>query len=145
MQSCTDDDSNYGVDQTNIVIKGIEKKYDVISFAGRHLQINPDITSSFPDNDLEYKWYMYNPNKGSLGGKDTAVVMSTDRNLDLEITLLDGKYSFYYEVGSKSTGYSQRSNIFEVTSASILSKGFYVLKENSNGDSTNRLPSHQPR
>ena len=134
MQSCTDDESTYGIDHTSIVINGIDSKYDVISFAGKHLQINPTVNSTFPESDLEYRWYMYNPNKGNLAGKDTAEVISTDRNLDMEAKLLDGKYSFYYEVASKSTGYSQRSDIFEVTSASILSKGFYVLKENTEGN-----------
>ena len=98
MQSCTDDESTYGIDHTSIVINGIDSKYDVISFAGRHLQINPTVNSTFPESDLEYRWYMYNPNKGNMAGKDTAEVVSTDRNLDMEVKLLDGKCSFYYEV-----------------------------------------------
>ena len=56
MQSCTDDESTYGIDHTSIVINGIDSKYDVISFAGKHLQINPTVNSTFPESDLEYRW-----------------------------------------------------------------------------------------
>ena len=62
LTSCVSEDSNYGTDQTYITIGGIEKKYDVTSFAGKHLTIAPSVSSNYADDDLEYTWAYYDPN-----------------------------------------------------------------------------------
>ena len=134
LQSCSSDDSSYGTDKTNIQISGIESRYSVTSFAGRYLEINPQITSSFADDDLEYSWAYYDPTVQTIGPSEKAKVISTDRNLKYEVNMLDGNYKFYLTVTSKSTGYGQQSQLFDVTVSSALSKGFYIIKENGNGD-----------
>lgn len=133
--SCISDDSTYGTDNTAIKISGIEKKYNVISFAGQCLEINPKVESSFSDDDLEYTWYYYDPDFVTMGATEYhAIEVSKDKNLKYEVNLLDGNYSFFLKVTSKSTGYSQNSEVISVTSSSILSKGFYVLKETADGN-----------
>ena len=121
LQSCSSDDSSYGTDKTNIQISGIESRYSVTSFAGRYLEINPQITSSFADDDLEYAWAYYDPTVQTIGPSEKAKVISTDRNLKYEVNMLDGNYKFYLTVTSKSTGYGQQSQLFDVTVSSALS------------------------
>lgn len=134
MLSCTSDDSSYGIDNTNITISGIDNKYVVTSFAGQYLEINPQIKSSFPEDDLEYQWSYYDPSVKTAGNTERAKVVSNDKNLKYEMNLLDGTYKFYLTVTSKSTGYGQQSEMFSVTAASALSKGLFILKEDASGN-----------
>ena len=81
MLSCTSDDSSYGSDTTNITIGGIDNKYVVTSFAGQYLEINPQIKSSFPEDDLEYQWSYYDPPVQAIGNTERAKVVSNEKNL----------------------------------------------------------------
>ena len=135
LTSCVSEDSNYGTDQTYITIGGIEKKYDVTSFAGKHLTIAPSVSSNYADDDLEYTWAYYDPNEFSMGNVERhATVVSHDKVLDYPMNLLDGEYVFFLTATSKTTGYSQQSEKITVNVASALSKGFYICKEDASGN-----------
>lgn len=140
--SCTSDDSQYGVDGkgTYINISGLEKSYDVVSFSGDELDINPTIQSSYGDGDLVYTWYVYDKNaQGTYNSETesydypTADTLSHDKNFALPINLSDGQYVLVYQVASKTTGYTQTTTT-TINAASALSKGFYILKETTDGN-----------
>lgn len=136
LSSCVSDDSEYGTDKTHINISGFEKKYEITSFAGKTLSISPTVTSNGGEDDLEYTWAYYDPNVNLTNYQDRyqATVVSHEKNLNYPMNLLDGQYVFFLTATSKSTGYSQQSEKITVNVASALSKGFYICKENAEGN-----------
>ena len=143
LASCSSDDSDYGTPgKTYLNLGGIEKSYTIESFSGQKLTIMPTITSSFSDEDLEYLWTYYLSSKATASYYDpstntttypSADTLSHDRNLDMSVGLPDGQYTLIYTVKSKSTGYSQQV-VTTLSTASALADGYYVLKENSDGN-----------
>ena len=136
LSSCMEDDSTYGNGSIYIDISGIESTYNVVSFSNDALEINPEVTTSFDANDLEYEWSYAPSTSGSTTTSSDSViatVISHEKVLDYESRLSDGIYNFFFTVKSKSTGYSQSKTTI-VYAASALSKGFYILKENSEGN-----------
>ncbi|MBO5602435.1 MAG: hypothetical protein J5957_07535 [Prevotella sp.] len=135
--SCIEDDSVYGEDTMSIEISDVETMYNVMSFSGETLNINPTVTSSFPESDMEYEWsyFDYSKSTGTVNS-DTlqATVICNDKNLSYESRLPDGDYGFFFKARSKSTGYT-KAVLTRVYAASALSKGFYVLKETEEGNS----------
>ncbi len=136
LSSCVSNDSEYGTDKTYINISGFEEKYEITSFAGKSLSISPTVTSNSGEDDLEYTWAYYDPNayNGNYLKGSKAVVVSHEKNLEYPMNLLDGRYVFFLTATSKSTGYSQQSEKITVDVASALSRGFYICKENADGD-----------
>ena len=56
--SCYSDDSSLGDPSSvqSIEIKDIPAQ-SVISYAGNFLNITPEITTDYPESDLQYRWY----------------------------------------------------------------------------------------
>lgn len=143
LAGCASDDSDYGTPgKTYIDLGGIEKSYTIESFSSQKLSITPTISTSFADDDLEYLWTYYLTSKGNDSHYDAttntttypkADTLSHDRNLDMPVSLADGLYTLIYTVTSKSTGYSQQV-VTSLSTASALADGFYVLKENTEGN-----------
>lgn len=143
LASCASDDSDYGTPGKNYIdLGGIEKSYNIESFSNEKLSITPTITSSFGDDDLEYLWTYYLASKGMESYYDASTntttypkadTLSHDRNLDMSVGLPDGQYTLIYTVKSKSTGYSQQV-VTTLSTASALADGYYVLKENGDGN-----------
>ncbi len=141
LTACTDDDSTYGTDTHYINISGIEESYNGVSFSGEELHISPNITSSFGDGDLEYLWTCYNnADDQNLKYDDNwnpipihIDTIGHDHDLNFPIALTDGVYHVLLTVTSRSTGYSQQLRT-TLNTSSVLSNGFYVLKETSDGN-----------
>lgn len=143
LASCVSDDSTYGTPgKTFIRLSGIAESYSIASYSSEKLVIKPQISSSFDDNDLEYLWTYYLASKGTESTYDPntntttypkADTLSHNRDLDMPVGLPDGNYKLIYTVTSKSTGYSQHF-VTALNTASALAEGFYVLKENSEGN-----------
>lgn len=143
LAGCASDDSDYGTPgKTYINLDGIEKSYSIESFSNEKLTIKPSISSSFGDDDLTYLWTYYLTSKGSDSYYDPntntstypkADTLSHERNLDMPVGLPDGIYTLIYTVTSKSTGYSQQV-VTSLSTASALADGYYVLKENDEGN-----------
>lgn len=141
--ACTSDDSDYGQPgKTYINLSGIDQSYSVETHGTDKLVITPQINSSFPDDDLEYTWTYYLTSKGrdseynastNTNTYPEADTLSHSRNLDEALELPDGQYTLVYTVMSKSTGYSQSFKM-NLNTASALANGFYVLKENGEGN-----------
>ena len=57
LSSCYDDDSSEGKGVNNIAISGINLDgYTVTSYAGKYLDINPEVKSVYSDDDLKFEW-----------------------------------------------------------------------------------------
>lgn len=135
LASCIKDDSTIGFGDTNINISGIQGSYDITTFNNELLEITPIITSSFSEDDLEYSWSYYDTNEAlQIHQKEfKAKLLHNQKDLKENIGFRDGAYTFVFKVTSKSTGFS-KSVMTQVHAASILSKGFCILKENSDGN-----------
>lgn len=141
--ACTDDDSEYGTSGKNYInIGGLDESYDIVTFSGEKLDIKPTVETSYADDDLEYTWTYYDESKAYTlyhdkeTGKDYYLqpdTISHDRNLDWDVTIADGNYNLTLTVKSKSTGLSQQQST-NVHVASTLSRGFYILKEDAEGN-----------
>lgn len=140
---CTSDDSDYGTPgKTYINLSGIDESYSVETHGTDKLVITPQISSSFADDDLEYTWAYYLTSKGQYSEYDASTntytypkadTLSHSRALDEALTLPDGQYTLVYTVTSKSTGYSQSFKT-SLNTASALANAFYILKENTEGN-----------
>ncbi len=137
MFSCIDDDSTYADGSINIELGGLEKNYDVVSFSDAVLHLAPTVVTSFPEEDMEYIWCYYDVKKASGNNlyNDTIKcdTISYERNLDYTFNVIDGTYRLLFSARSKSTGYTQTIGT-DIVSASSLSRGFCVLKEDADGN-----------
>lgn len=141
--ACTDDDSTYGVQGKNYIhLSGLENSYDIVSFSGDKLNISPVVESDYAADDLEYTWSYYNTADGDKSKYDAttgtftytkADTISHDKNLSWPVAVTDGQYTLILTVKSKSTGLSEQMTT-QVNASSALSLGFYVLKENAEGN-----------
>ncbi|MBQ3827550.1 MAG: hypothetical protein II812_05305 [Prevotella sp.] len=134
--ACISDDSTYGTDTVNLEISGIEDNYNVISYSGDHLIINPQITTTFDEIDLEYNWAYYDNSRSQAikyGEEILATNIQKEKNLDYLASFPDGTYTLIFRVTSKSTGVSATKTC-TISSASALSKGFFILKEDADGN-----------
>jgi hypothetical protein len=141
--ACTDDDSSYGVTGKNYIhLSGVELFYDFVSFSGDKLNINPVVESDYAADDLEYTWSYYKTTDGDKSTYDAttgtftytkADTISHDKNLSWPVSVSDGQYTLILTVKAKSTGLSEQLTT-QVNAASALSLGFYVLKENGEGN-----------
>jgi len=130
--SCITDDSTYAEGDVEIEISGIEDYYNVVSYSSDKLDLHPSVQTDLPESDLEYEWSFYKT--ASSGSENVAEKISDEKDLSANVYLPDGTYYYTFAVTSKSTGY-RVSKTTTVYVASSLSKGFYVLKENAEGNS----------
>lgn len=132
--ACFQDEGNYDyVGIEDITISNVEKAYQVITFAGRHLEIEPAITSKY--EDLEYEWYMYDKKKDEDYHTDeyAAELIGTEKNLSYEVSEKEGAYVVMLKVTSKSNNYSVYAKT-TMEAVTEYTRGFYVMKENADGD-----------
>lgn len=126
--SCYSDDSSLGDPSSvqSIEIKDIPAQ-SVISYAGNFLNITPEITTDYPESDLQYRWYLYVDNSfDGAGFRDMEI--GQERNLNYEVNLASGAYVVVLEVKSMSTGYARYTRT-SLNVSTEFSDGFYILKE----------------
>lgn len=135
LASCITDDSTIGQDKAFITISGINAAYDVVTFNQEPLVIQPEVSSSYAADDLEYNWSFYNTTESlkrhTEEFKATPICDTKDLNKDMGLS--DGNYTFIFTVRAKSTGYSV-SQTTQVYASSLLSRGFCILKEDADGN-----------
>lgn len=135
LASCITDDSTIGQDKAFITISGINAAYDVVTFNQEPLVIQPEVSSSYAADDLEYSWSFYNTTESlkrhTEEFKATPICDTKDLNKDMGLS--DGNYTFIFTVRAKSTGYSV-SQTTQVYASSLLSRGFCILKEDADGN-----------
>ncbi|WP_437918096.1 PKD-like family lipoprotein [Sphingobacterium sp. LRF_L2] len=124
--SCYKDKSNYNYTEVdNIVIAGIEAEYSQITGADT-LTINPIIQTTHDTTNFEYTWLLYD--------KDNNIdTIGKQRNLSFPIVKAPGEFKLLYFAKDKKTNL-----VANVTAnlevSSVYSKGHYILKETSDGN-----------
>lgn len=136
LSACYEDNSTMGgadVPEIAIAPMTAQPAENIISYTGTHLKIQPKITTGYTDNQLEYAWYIYETEAPAQEGGFKKTKISDTRDLDYEVSLPSGNYTVVLEVKSKEDGYA-RTQTLPIQVSTAFSKGFYVLKENSDGN-----------
>ena len=138
MAACFDDSSQSGTgDVSDIEIEGL-RDTSIISYSGNRLEISPMIKTGYPEDELNFAWYMYSSKEagefaagfeeGYRGRK-----IAEGKNLSYEVNLPSDMYTFIFEVVSNGNEYTKTATM-KVAVTTAYSKGFYILKEDENGD-----------
>jgi len=124
--SCYTDKGNYDYTSiSDIVIDSIASSYTKIS-AVDILEISPQLTSTYNENDFEYVWEMLD----SRNNRDT---LSHEKDLSYAVNESPGSYTIFFFVKNKANGYY----VHTTTSLNVVteySMGHYILKEDASGN-----------
>lgn len=120
LASCSGDKGNYDyVELEEPRISGIE---DMSVLTHSRLQLSPDLGGKeFPAEDYSFEWKVIDKNAGT-----PAQVISTELELDYEVTLPPGAYALYFTLTRRSTGIYWTSEA-ELLVSSSTSEGWMVL------------------
>ncbi len=133
MTACFSDDSEEGILMPDITIADFEQQYTATSFVEEFLDIQPVITTSIPEQNLEYRWVVMQNNDESGAKTPKEDLIGTEKNLHYEVALSPKTYTLKLEVSDKETGYT----VYKTTTLVVVtefSKGFYILKETADGN-----------
>ena len=138
--ACSDDKGNYIYKEINelMVVENLEKGklYTKVSFVDS-LSFDPVINSTLKDfNEADYEYLWKAIPKGVDFNKIEHVdslVLSTERRIDMLLTLKPGDYSCFFNIIDKETGICW-STPFQLRVKSMTSEGWMVLCE-ENGKS----------
>jgi len=142
LTSCFDDKGNYDYENPEEnVIGNIENDYHLISFKDS-LVIVPELEGINENENTTYLWTIYS--SGSTKESEAITqekrlgirskVLSEERNLNFKINLSTGTYRINYEVKDGITGLTSLASTY-LTVNTEFTKGFYILKETSEGNS----------
>ena len=134
LTSCFKDDSTEGMPVSDITIADFETSYTKVSYVGEMLTINPEIETGYPESDLEYRWTIVPIQDSNLSSYTQPSEISTEKNLNYEVNIAPDNYTVRLQVSSKSNSYSVSQTTTLVVTTEF-SRGFYILKENSEGNS----------
>lgn len=92
--SCYDDDSSLGTKNIGDITIGTLEDASIISYSGNKLIREPEIETTYPDDQLTYAWYIYkeDQDKGFRTNKIDSV-----KNLSYEVNLPAGSYTIIFE------------------------------------------------
>lgn len=147
LSSCYEDESTLGTNNiSDITIEGLTDQ-SVISYIGNKIEIQPNIKTEYPENELQYAWYLYKESGGEVENGYKNQLISNEKNLSYEVNLPSGTYNIVLEVKSLSNNYTKTSTM-KIFVSTDFSKGFYILKETADGNTevdlynNNRLSSN---
>ena len=86
MTACFSDDSEEGILMPDITIADFEQQYTATSFVEEFLDIQPVITTSIPEQNLEYRWVVMQNNDESGAKTPKEDLIGTEKNLHYEKT-----------------------------------------------------------
>ncbi|MEN7550225.1 PKD-like family lipoprotein [Rapidithrix thailandica] len=122
MSACYEDLGNYDYSPINeIAIEGISEEYNV--FFSDSFQLSPNLTFTLDpggeDQNYDYEWFVIN--KAGVLPAEKKKDLSTEKDLNILVSLTPGKYTLYYRVLDKQSGiqwqqtcdFNVKSNIFE--------------------------------
>ncbi len=132
--SCFKDDSVEGTPVSDITIADFETSYTKVSYVGEVLTINPEIETGYADSDLEYRWTIVPVQNSNPKTYTQPTEISTEKNLNYEVNIAPDDYTVRLQVSSKSNSYSVSQTTTLVVTTEF-SRGFYILKENAEGNS----------
>ena len=109
VSSCVEDEGSNFISEINeIEISGLEESYYKVS-GEETLTITPEIKGSLSNTDesnLEYEWFLCNK---AIDKDHVHEVISTERNLNYEVTAAPNSYYLFFSVKDKTTGLLQTS------------------------------------
>lgn len=133
LSACFDDDSSLGSGTVgDITITGMEDSYANIAYMGETLDITPDVKT---DEATTYEWLLLDGKTGSKDDKGDEIqptVIGTDKDLHYAVNLAPGTYQLRL-VAKGQSGYT----VYKTASFTVrttFSQGFYILKENAEGN-----------
>lgn len=133
LSSCYEDESTLGTKNiSDITIEGLTDQ-SVISYIGNKIEIQPNIKTEYPENELQYAWYLYKESGGEVENGYKNQLISNEKNLSYEVNLPSGTYNIVLEVKSLSNNYTKTSTM-KIFVSTDFSKGFYILKETADGN-----------
>lgn len=134
LASCISDESEYvGTEVSDIEVSGIDENYEVVSYSGQHLKISPVVKTKY--TNLRYEWYLCSKQTGYVTAKgDTIqpVLIGTEKDLDYEVNVAPTQYQLRLKCISE-TGFV-RTVWTSFSAVTEFSKGFYIMKETSDGN-----------
>jgi len=113
--SCYEDEGNYDYTEPDLVeVSGVTTDTTYQLFVGDVLVIEPEVTTTLADDDIEYRWMVED---------DT---LSTERNFNMKLFLPPGSYDLKYQILDRSADlrYEYETNV-EV--ATIFTEGWHLL------------------
>lgn len=133
LSACFSDDSSLGGETVGeITVSGIADSYSNIAYMGEYLDITPQVESG---EEMTYSWLLLSDktdSEDSQGNEIQPEVIGHEKDLHYEVNLAPGTYQVRLEAKGKS-GYT----VYKKTSLTVrttFSQGFYVLKENQEGN-----------
>lgn len=128
--ACFEDKGSYDcVDREMITIENIQDSYSVIQFTDK-LTILPEVTSSWPDAEFEYAYWVYDKGQGSQT-PDTISVGQKDL-VDYVVGLESKEYQLIFMATNVKTGIKAfKEATLNVTTSS--NHGWYILKSLEGG------------
>ena len=128
--SCYDDDSSLGTKNIGDITIGTLEDASIISYSGNKLIREPEIETTYPDDQLTYAWYIYkeDQDKGFRTNKIDSV-----KNLSYEVNLPAGSYTIIFEATATANGYAATAEM-KLAVSTTFSQGFYILKETADGN-----------
>lgn len=133
LSSCFSDDSTLGDDTIGeITVSGIADSYSNVAYMGEYLTITPQVESK---EDMTYTWLLLNDKTGTEDANGNQIqpeVIGNEKDLHYEVNIAPGKYQVRLEAKGKS-GYTVYKKV-SLTVRTTFSQGFYVLKENKEGN-----------
>lgn len=138
VSSCLDDKGNYNYSESEVItVVNIKKDYSILSRGEQNLVIEPDVTASFEDAQLTYKWSVYKRNVAS--NASGYAVIATTKNLDYEVKLGAENWILAFEVTNEKTGYSVK-NLMSLSVGTEYTRGWYVLKDDGVNSDLDMFP-----
>lgn len=120
MSGCARDLGNYDYKELDEPkVSGIEDSYEVLTL--ETLSISPVIEEGLGEDSYVYEWKVIDNNN-----YNTETVLSTERNLEYEVTLAPGSYSMYYTLTEKESGIAWQTTS-ALTVNSSMSEGWMIL------------------
>lgn len=131
--ACYNDDSTLGSNYvSNIEISGLVDQ-SVISYSQNFVNVQPTITTDYPQDQLAYAWYIYADNMSEQENGFRKNRIATTKDLHYEVNIPSGLYHLVFEVTSLSNGFSQTATM-NLSVSTAFSKGFYILKATVDGN-----------
>ena len=133
LSSCYDDDSTLGSNYvSDIEIAGLADQ-SVVSYSQNFVNVQPTITTDYPEDQLEYAWYIYADNTPEQENGFRKDRIATTKDLNYEVNLPSGLYHLVFEVTSLTNDFSKTATM-NLSVSTAFSKGFYILKETADGN-----------
>ncbi len=132
LSACCNDDSTLASMNISDIEIGAIADQSVVSYVGDKLEIHPEISTEYAEDQLSYAWYLYENVMGEFEDGYRTNQISTEKNLSYEVNLPSGSYTLVFEVTSKENNYVKTSKV-NLSVSTSFSQGFYILKETSDG------------